>query len=90
MEEFKNGFGAGNENDTAFRIESQAEKEFDAEKETENVVEWIKDFFRASGDGCNAVVAVSGGKNNSVVTAAERSEERRVGKECRSRWSPYH
>ena len=23
-------------------------------------------------------------------TAAERSEERRVGKECRSRWSPYH
>src|SRR5256885_5727569 len=23
-------------------------------------------------------------------TAVERSEERRVGKECRSRWSPYH
>ena len=23
-------------------------------------------------------------------TQAERSEERRVGKECRSRWSPYH
>src|SRR3989454_7216692 len=23
-------------------------------------------------------------------TATERSEERRVGKECRSRWSPYH
>ena len=23
-------------------------------------------------------------------TAAARSEERRVGKECRSRWSPYH
>ena len=22
--------------------------------------------------------------------AALRSEERRVGKECRSRWSPYH
>src|SRR3712207_2084408 len=22
--------------------------------------------------------------------AKERSEERRVGKECRSRWSPYH
>ena len=22
--------------------------------------------------------------------AAYRSEERRVGKECRSRWSPYH
>src|SRR3989449_4742200 len=24
------------------------------------------------------------------VTANLRSEERRVGKECRSRWSPYH
>ena len=22
--------------------------------------------------------------------SAKRSEERRVGKECRSRWSPYH
>ena len=26
----------------------------------------------------------------SFSVAAERSEERRVGKECRSRWSPYH
>ena len=25
-----------------------------------------------------------------VAVLAERSEERRVGKECRSRWSPYH
>ena len=25
-----------------------------------------------------------------VATAVGRSEERRVGKECRSRWSPYH
>src|ERR1051326_2481719 len=24
------------------------------------------------------------------ITNASRSEERRVGKECRSRWSPYH
>ena len=24
------------------------------------------------------------------VAGALRSEERRVGKECRSRWSPYH
>ena len=24
------------------------------------------------------------------IDVAERSEERRVGKECRSRWSPYH
>ena len=25
-----------------------------------------------------------------VLEEAERSEKRRVGKECRSRWSPYH
>ena len=25
-----------------------------------------------------------------MVGALSRSEERRVGKECRSRWSPYH
>ena len=25
-----------------------------------------------------------------VITPDLRSEERRVGKECRSRWSPYH
>ena len=26
----------------------------------------------------------------SGFTRNQRSEERRVGKECRSRWSPYH
>ena len=25
-----------------------------------------------------------------LLTHGHRSEERRVGKECRSRWSPYH
>ena len=25
-----------------------------------------------------------------ATTLKERSEERRVGKECRSRWSPHH
>ena len=27
---------------------------------------------------------------NNWATKWDRSEERRVGKECRSRWSPYH
>ena len=27
---------------------------------------------------------------NLLVNGTTRSEERRVGKECRSRWSPYH
>ena len=29
-------------------------------------------------------------KDGKIITDSERSEERRVGKECRSRWSPYH
>src|SRR2546430_14427222 len=28
--------------------------------------------------------------NWAMAAASRRSEERRVGKECRSRWSPYH
>ena len=28
--------------------------------------------------------------NYTLLDIYERSEERRVGKECRSRWSPYH
>src|SRR5438094_9660658 len=28
--------------------------------------------------------------DNRIKLLEERSEERRVGKECRSRWSPYH
>ena len=32
----------------------------------------------------------TGGNQQPVRFAIVRSEERRVGKECRSRWSPYH
>ena len=30
------------------------------------------------------------GMNGTLMVDTGRSEERRVGKECRSRWSPYH
>ena len=38
------------------------------------------------------VMPVTVGRAKSIAAAqqAVRSEERRVGKECRSRWSPYH
>src|SRR5256886_17636505 len=32
----------------------------------------------------------SAGEGERLLRKAHRSEERRVGKECRSRWSPYH
>src|SRR5688572_26271105 len=54
--------------------------------------------------GSATIIIKRSGKNNTalvnyftafVLTSSEgnagrRSEERRVGKECRSRWSPYH
>ena len=47
-------------------------------------------------DMINILSNVNAGKKVLIVTAEKndnvllRSEERRVGKECRSRWSPYH
>ena len=38
--------------------------------------------------GSSAFSAI--GAVDSPVIMDTRSEERRVGKECRSRWSPYH
>jgi len=35
-------------------------------------------------------VVLMGGCDKTVPAQLMRSEERRVGKECRSRWSPYH
>ena len=42
---------------------------FDVKKATENVVDWIRDWFEANGKGCNAVIGISGGKESSVVAA---------------------
>ena len=38
----------------------------------------------------DAAKAVLRGKFIAIQSYLKRSEERRVGKECRSRWSPYH
>ena len=39
--------------------------------------------FNVIGQVCDVV-------KRCVQLGVQRSEERRVGKECRSRWSPYH
>ena len=41
--------------------------------------------YSCSDAGVAFMIALAGGS-----ALDERSEERRVGKECRSRWSPYH
>ena len=42
---------------------------FDALKVKNDIVKWIQDWFSDNGPGCNAIVAVSGGKDSSVVAA---------------------
>ena len=42
---------------------------FNVSKVTGDLVDWIKNWFEENGKGCNAVVAVSGGKDSSIVTA---------------------
>lgn len=42
---------------------------FDAIKVKNDIVEWIRNWFEENGPGCNAVVAISGGKDSSVVAA---------------------
>lgn len=42
---------------------------FNAEKVTNQCVQWIRQFFEDNGPGCNAVVGISGGKDSSVVAA---------------------
>ena len=56
-----------------------------APKTNSKVQEEIKNKFKGSGYVLKTVEV-----KGFSLTDAERSEERRVGKECRSRWSPYH
>lgn len=41
----------------------------DIKKTKEELVQWIYRFFQENGEGCNAIVGISGGKDSSVVAA---------------------
>ena len=43
--------------------------EFDAAKTKNEIVEWIRNYFRKNGPDCNAVIGISGGKDSSIVAA---------------------
>ena len=51
-------------------------------------------YFSFCGLGALMLAGISGSRQSlsseSAASRRFRSEERRVGKECRSRWSPYH
>ena len=42
---------------------------FNVEKATVGVINWIRAWFEQNGNGCNAVIGISGGKDSSVVAA---------------------
>lgn len=43
--------------------------EFDAAKIKDEIVQWIRNYFRKNGPDCNAVIGISGGKDSSIVAA---------------------
>ena len=49
----------------------------------------VSSAFSSTFDNYRIIVDVTGVNVSSDIVFM-RSEERRVGKECRSRWSPYH
>lgn len=40
---------------------------FDGQIVKEQIVKWIREWFHKNGDGCNAIVGISGGKDSSIV-----------------------
>lgn len=42
---------------------------FDAKKTKEELINWIRNYFRENGPECNAVVGISGGKDSTIVAA---------------------
>ena len=50
----------------------------------------LKKSFREFGETLEGAADAIWNFNKEIVDHTWRSEERRVGKECRSRWSPYH
>ena len=54
---------------------------------------WDRELKRSKRGESKKIGTILGGQKDGKIRFDEaflRSEERRVGKECRSRWSPYH
>ena len=60
-------------------------------REVLETVDRLKPNQYGSADKLRWLSELDGAVYREILTQHEtRSEERRVGKECRSRWSPYH
>src|SRR3989304_6831189 len=56
----------------------------------EAVIEYTRRFDRLQVTSMADLEVAHGRMDAALDNIPHRSEERRVGKECRSRWSPYH
>src|ERR1039458_4320076 len=76
---------------TGVSLKARMEKRFCNTSETDIAVGnmgWL--LFRVIGCGRKPVLKCRYSDGRTRTRYTPRSEERRVGKECRSRWSPYH
>src|SRR2546422_7730910 len=82
--------------DDLSEVFAQVEKRHD--EAVQRLQEWIRQpsiaaEHRGMDEGCELTMRLlrdAGFGQVTKVPSDGRSEERRVGKECRSRWSPYH
>ena len=59
--------------------------------EIKHMTSWAAEIDSQSYNNDVLFIQASGNISTDIISAyTTRSEERRVGKECRSRWSPYH
>ena len=75
------------------RIKEFPEPETLTIEDANKVQELFKDYNKLGEEGQSFVSDEAKKKMEALVNRvleSSRSEERRVGKECRSRWSPYH
>ena len=79
-------FGVRLENDPNLSPQDYQELACQAEANGFDVV-WVPE---GGGRDSLTSLATMAMKTESIKLGTGRSEERRVGEECRSRWSPYH
>ena len=71
-------------------VEYETAKRHYAHVDAPGHADYIKNMITGAAQMDGAILVVAATDGPMAQTRDDRSEERRVGKECRSRWSPYH